>query len=322
MKIAIVGPIPRDTITTSKGVVIQKYGGITNPVIALSKLVGEGDEIIPVVNLRKQDREPVEEIFSEYHHINFSGINDEKDMGAVVNLRFLDENKRVETQTACMNPILPKHVAPFVDVDVFIFVPITDYEISLSTLQFLSKNSNATIIFDAHGPTNCMSIDGKRHLKFWIDRDEWLPYIDILKMNLEESRCCWFQKEYLEKELQQMEEVEEENFLDDFGKHVIQNGVQHLLVTLDSRGCVIYSKDNGSIQKQFAKPITVEQVIDTTGCGDSFAGGLGYGMATSNDILTAANYANALGALRTQGKTFDVFKNLKKVKAIIEKGHV
>ena len=53
----------------------------------------------------------------------------------------------------------------------------------------------------------------------------------------------------------------------------------------------------------------VDNVIDTTGCGDSFAGGLAYGLVRYNDPIIAAKYANILGALRTQGKGFDVFKN-------------
>jgi hypothetical protein len=32
--------------------------------------------------------------------------------------------------------------------------------------------------------------------KFWVDRDQWLPYIDVLKMNIEEAQASWFKKEY------------------------------------------------------------------------------------------------------------------------------
>ena len=33
---------------------------------------------------------------------------------------------------------------------------------------------------------------GDRANRLWIERDAWLPYIDILKMNLEEAGCSWF----------------------------------------------------------------------------------------------------------------------------------
>jgi len=69
--------------------------------------------------------------------------------------------------------------------------------------------------------------------------------------------------------------------------------------------------------------IKVDQVIDTTGCGDSFAGGLGYGlMQKPSDYIAAARYGNALGALRTQGKTFDVFKSLSETDIIIKRGRL
>ena len=37
--IAVIGPIPRDRITTYKGEVFEKYGCVTHPVIAISKLL-------------------------------------------------------------------------------------------------------------------------------------------------------------------------------------------------------------------------------------------------------------------------------------------
>ena len=40
-KIAVLGPIPRDTIKTHHGEVIKKYGCITHPTIALAKLLAD-----------------------------------------------------------------------------------------------------------------------------------------------------------------------------------------------------------------------------------------------------------------------------------------
>lgn len=317
-KIAVIGPIPRDTILTHKNETIQKYGCATHPAIALAKLMKDTGEVVVISHVHKKDYEPVKELFSPYKNVNLKGLDSSNDRGTVIELKFVDQNNRLEKQTAFMNPILPEDVTPFLDSDAFVFVPITDFEISLSTLKHIKKNSEGLIIFDAHGPTTSMNINGSRERRFWIERDEWLPYIDILKMNLEESLCCWFKNEY---HIDEMGHYDEENtdHLDDFGKYVIENGVKVLYVTLDSRGCVAYFKRNGALVKEFIPSVPVDEVIDTTGCGDSFAGGLAYGYTYHKDPIIAAQYANTLGALRTQGKTYDVFKDLKATDSIIEK---
>ena len=60
-------------------------------------------------------------------------------------------------------------------------------------------------------------------------------------------------------------------------------------------------------------------VVDTTGCGDSFAGGVGFGLLQNpRNYVRAVQYGNALGALRTQGKTFGVFKSLAETDKILK----
>jgi sugar/nucleoside kinase (ribokinase family) len=66
----------------------------------------------------------------------------------------------------------------------------------------------------------------------------------------------------------------------------------------------------------------MSNVVDTTGCGDSFAGGLAYGlMGREDQYAVASMYANALGAQRTQGRTFDVFKSLEETEAMIRENY-
>jgi sugar/nucleoside kinase (ribokinase family) len=321
-RIAILGPIPRDHIVTHNGELIQKWGCVTHPVIALSILAGGKLEIIPVSHVREVDRDNVAEVFQNYKGVNLKHVTSQADQGDIISLRFLDVNNRLERQTGFMNPIVPEDVKRILDCKAFVFIPISDYEISLETLIYLKKKSKGTIIFDAHGPTTACLINGERQRKFWIDRDVWLPYIDVLKMNLEEAQASWFKKEYESSDFGHSEEPDRKE-LRAFAEHCLNKGVKCVYITVDSRGCLVYFKERGKIREEMVAAIKVDKVIDTTGCGDSFAGGIGYGLTQKpRDYIAAARFGNALGAMRTQGKTFDVFKPLKETTQIIKQGNI
>ncbi|MEN0003425.1 MAG: PfkB family carbohydrate kinase [Bacteroidota bacterium] len=323
-KIAVLGPIPYDHITTAKGQEIEKYGCVTHPVIGLAKLLKGQGEVLPIAHIRQEDYEAVEELFAPIGNIRMEGILTEKDQGDVIELKFVDQNNRLEKQTAFMPPIGPEDVAPFLDCDIFVGVPITDYEVPLATLRYIKENTShhPLIIFDAHGPTTVATTTGHRLRRFWVERDLWLPYIDVLKMNIEEAGCCWFKKEFDASELNETYQELTEDEMDALAKYVLERGVKALYITLDSRGCMVYHQTNGTFEKQFVPSVKVDEVIDTTGCGDSFAGGLAYGLIDdASAYVRAAQYANALGARRTQGTTFDVFWALEATQDLIRQNY-
>lgn len=317
-RIAVVGPIPRDHIVTHTGDLIQKWGCVAHPVIALSTMVGDAIEIIPVSHVRVTDQDNVKEVFHGYKGINLNHITCRYDQGDVISLRFVDMNNRIERQTGFMDPIAPEDFTDLLDCDVFVFIPISDYEVSLDALQYIKKKRKKSItIFDAHGPTTACLVKGERQRKLWLDRDLWLPYIDVLKMNLEEAHASWYKKEYESSDFEKEITPEE---MRQFAMHCLQKGVKCVCITMDSRGCMVYvRKRGGAIEEVLVPAVPVDHVVDTTGCGDSFAGGLGFGLLQDpKDYVGAVRYGNALGALRTQGKTFAVFKSLEETNRIIE----
>ena len=321
-RIAILGPIPRDHIVTHQGDLIQKWGCVTHPVIALSVMAGEKIEIVPVSHLRTVDLDNVKEVFEGFRGINLKHLTIKNDQGDIISLRFVDMNNRLERQTGFMDPIIPDDMKGLLDCKAFVFIPISDYEISLDTLKFLKKRSKGIIVFDAHGPTTACLVTGERQRKFWIDRDQWLPFIDVLKMNLEEAQASWFKKEYETSDFVTTEDLDRKD-LRAFADHCLNMGVKCVYITVDSRGCLVYYKERGKTKEEMVAAVKVENVIDTTGCGDSFAGGIGFGLTLNpKDYVGAAKFGNALGALRTQGKTFAVFKSLAETKKIIELGYI
>jgi sugar/nucleoside kinase (ribokinase family) len=308
-KVAVLGPIPRDRVVTHAGERFEKYGCVLYTAAALSALLDDGDTIVPIAHVRRQDEDPIKQILGAFPNIDLSGITSPADQGDVIELRYLEPNLRVERQMCFMNPILPADLDAVLDADVFVCVPITDYEVGQPTLRHIKEHSRAPVVLDAHGPTVTLTRSGHRYPRVWADRDVWLPYIDILKMNLEEASSTW---------LGQSQEVRADpprlstDELRDLARHCLDRGVGAVCVTLDERGCVAFYRDgpgsgSGSIATRFVDRIKVEHVVDTTGAGDSFAAGLAYGYLAYRDYVVACEYGNAMGAQRCTGAELDVY---------------
>lgn len=310
LKVAVLGPIPRDKIITYQGATLEKYGCSLYTTVALSRLLGKDGTVAPISHVRKADEMAIKELLRPFDNVDVGGITSTLDQGDIVQLHYADQNKRVERQTGFMNPILPADVEPHLDADAFVCVPITDYEVGAETLRYIKANSKGIVLLDAHGPTNTLSRSGERFHRFWVERDSWLPHIDILKMNLEEANCSWFASEYDPAELANVGQLPMDE-LPKFAAHCVERGVKALCVTLDQHGCAVYFKgQDGKLQEHIIKRVPVGKVVDTTGCGDSFAGGMAFGYLRFNDYVKACQYGNAMGAQRCTGSQLAIYKSL------------
>ena len=303
-KVAVLGPIPRDDVVTHAGERFEKYGTAIYTAAALAALLDADDTIVPVTHVRRRDEERIREILGSFPNIDTSGVTSPTDRGDVVELRYLDQNRRVERQTSLMNPILPADVDQVLDADIVVCVPITDYQVSQPTLRHIKEHSDAIVVLDAHGPTTTLTRGGERHPRVWADIDVWLPYIDILKMNLDEASSTWL-GEAAEVTADPRRPTDEE--LRGLARHCLDRGVGAVCVTLDERGCVAFFRDgSGVVAAEFVDPVPVPRVVDTTGAGDSFAGGLAYGYLAHRDYVVACQYGNAMGAQRCTGPGTDL----------------
>jgi sugar/nucleoside kinase (ribokinase family) len=304
-KVAVLGPIPRDQIVTHAGDRFHKYGCVMYTAVALSSLLDADDTVVPISHVRQQDEGPIKQILGSFRNIDTSGITSSADRGDVVELRYLDQNRRAERQTSFMNPVLPADIDKVLDADMFVCVPITDYEVGQPTLRYIKEHSQAAVVLDAHGPATTLTRSGERHPRVWADQDVWLPYVDILKMNLDEASSTW---------LGESAEVTpdpprlSDEQLRDLGQHCLDRGVGAVCITLDERGCVVFYPDgSGGVAEEFVDRIEVKHVVDTTGAGDSFAGGLAYGYLAYRDYVVACQYGNAMGAQRCTGTDLNVY---------------
>ena len=73
----------------------------------------------------------------------------------MVELPHVDQIRRVERQTSSSTRSRPFNKV--LDADMFVCVPITDYEVGQPTLRYIKENSRATVVLDAHGPATTLT---------------------------------------------------------------------------------------------------------------------------------------------------------------------
>lgn len=75
--------------------------------------------------------------------------------------------------------------------------------------------------------------------------------------------------------------------------HFLAKGVQNVIITLGKNGALI---KNNSIEKHIPA-YEIDNVVDTTGAGDAFNGGLATALAEGKSLEDAVCFGNAVGAL-------------------------
>lgn len=77
-------------------------------------------------------------------------------------------------------------------------------------------------------------------------------------------------------------------------RQTITNQVEALIVTYGAEGSVLWTREG----KETIDPVTPDDVLDPTGCGDAFRAGLIYGLLNDLDLVTACRIGSIMGALK------------------------
>jgi sugar/nucleoside kinase (ribokinase family) len=113
----------------------------------------------------------------------------------------------------------------------------------------------------------------------WVQKKEALPYIHILKANETE-----------------MEKLTGESDVRASAKILADWGVKEVVITLGSKGSVIYA-DGIFYDIPAFKPTAV---VDATGCGDTYMAGYLYQRSKGNSIQDAGEFGAAMATLNIQ----------------------
>lgn len=76
--------------------------------------------------------------------------------------------------------------------------------------------------------------------------------------------------------------------------------IQTVIITMGSQGCVYIGKEVDEVQ--FTAAVTVDKVIDTTGAGDTFFGGVVLQLANGSSLRQAIEFATMASSIVVQSK--------------------
>jgi sugar/nucleoside kinase (ribokinase family) len=149
-------------------------------------------------------------------------------------------------------------------------------DMSTELIKELFSRGNVSV--DAQGYLREV-VDKGVHAIDWADKKEALKYVDILKVNEHEMEV-----------LTGLTDIKEG------AKVLAEWGVKEVVITLGSMGSVIYH-DSIYYTIPAYKPT---EVVDATGCGDTYMAGYLYKRVKGADIQKAGEFAAAMAGLKIE----------------------
>lgn len=259
MSVLVVGSMALDSVETPFGKVENILGGSAS----YFSLAASNFTDVNVVAVVGNDF-PEEHIqLLESHGIKLDGVKIEEGetFRWVGHYGYdLSEAKTLETHLnvfETFNPVLPDH---YKDIDI-VFLANIDPEIQFEVLQQVNK-------------PKLVACDT---MNFWIESKpeqlkKLLGHVDILMINDAETR-----------------ELAGEPIIVKAARKIMEMGPKMLIVKRGEYGALMFSKDGIF----YAPSYPLEEVLDPTGAGDTFAGGF-MGYVASHDINNVNDYKRAV----------------------------
>jgi sugar/nucleoside kinase (ribokinase family) len=165
-------------------------------------------------------------------------------------------------------------VMPALDARIYHLGPLLSDDISIDLIKSLA--SKGMVSLDIQGFLRYVE-NKKVFYTDWADKKEALPYVSVLKANEHE-----------------MEVVTGRKDIQEGARALADMGVQEVIITLGSKGSLIY-KDGLFHEIPAFKPTAI---VDATGCGDTYMAGYLSKKIQGGDIEESGEYGAAMATLK------------------------
>ena len=283
-RIAVVGSINRDTISTPDGVKTESYGGMLYSILALAAIARV--EIHPVCNLGEDVENPVRDLLVAHPSVVWDGIRVVPAQNPHCHLEYDAAGRKQETLYGGVPPIEADRIAPLASCEALCVNFITGQELGLQALRDMRALVSCPVFMDLHSLTLASDAARRRYLRRPPDWQDWVACADFLQMNETEAGLL--------SETHSLDESSARSF----GESVLGLGPTAVVITRGSKGSwTAYRQPDGSSGFLSCRLPAQGPAVDETGCGDVFLMGFTWAYLCNGDPEFATRFANRVAGI-------------------------
>ena len=286
MSLLVVGSVAYDTIKTPTNQRQEALGGSAT----YFSIAGSYFTPVSIVAVIGEDFNPDDLELFRAHHIDISGL--EKKRGKTFRWSGLYTSEDLNTRTT-----LDTQLNVFAD-----FTPKLNSDHTKSSYLFLANIDPSLQWYVLENMKIRPKLVALDTMNFWIDSKKdaltrIVKRVDVLFIDENEIRSFTGESNLIKA-----------------AQRIIKLGPETLVIKRGEHGVIIFNEDQG-----FSAPaLPLENLVDTTGAGDSFAGGfMGYLAATGDlsnqNFRRAAIMGSVMGSLAVESFSVDRLRNLTQI---------
>lgn len=298
--IAVIGHLVWDRIIQIDGSRVDDFGGIAYNLAALGAVAnlkaGSGSikGIFPVCNIGFDLFDKARTFFGRFSAIDFSLARKIPRKNIVHELKYEAKGYRREYNIGNMPKITPGLFKHCNKIDVALVNYIGGDELPPRYLRWLKDKFLPLIYMDYHSLALgkvAISRDNHKVRRCFRQNPHWREYVglaDIVQMNHAELKSIL------------LETIDETESIVQSAKNVHDAGPEVVIITREDKELVVISGSKTNPEVHIMPVIPAKKLVDTTGCGDSFAAGFIINYCQNCDVIKACEYGLSLASQKAR----------------------
>jgi hypothetical protein len=268
----LVGTVTYDVITSDEGEVFSGLGGILYQAAALAAMK---KNVLLFTHLGRDLAGPVDQVTEGWHTLEKTGFHVFAGPGNHVHLHYPKEGERREILESVVPPLDPEKILESLDrFHMLISVLNSGFDIKLQDWRQIVDAADCPIWLDLHSLVLSKELGIPRTYLSDIPWGNWIRGVTYLQANRTELGCLLGRigQDYSEEDIKR------------FGQKAFHLGLKAVFITLGKDGVWVLTPEDA----RFVIPSQIENIEDTTGCGDVFCAVTAKNLLEGEDPLSAA----------------------------------